>query len=166
MRAAAACDRDSAASIDANRPVCGARGGEGLVGIPEEQRRTPFVLRRLCDRRHVKRSPLALHSRSINKEPATQRAGTKYNVPPDLPFHLPRFTAFLVLHDPYHRPSSSSLYETSLFLSRSHTFHPLVLSRFPSSIPPPPSSRRLLLFVPFSLFRQLLCIVREPSARS
>lgn len=30
----------------------------------------------------------------------------------------------------------------------------------------PSSSRRLFLFVPFSLFGQLLCIVREPSARS
>lgn len=55
------------------------------------------------------------------------RAGTKYNVPPDLPFHLPRFTAFLVLHDPYHRPSSSLLYETSLF--------PLSLPYFSSSRP-------------------------------
>lgn len=50
----------------------GRRGARGGGGIPEEQRRTPFVLRRLCDRRHVKRSPLALHSQSINKEPATQ----------------------------------------------------------------------------------------------
>lgn len=32
MRAAAACDRDSAASIDANRPVCGAKGWRGAHG--------------------------------------------------------------------------------------------------------------------------------------
>lgn len=42
---------------------------------------------------------------------------------------------------------------------------PSLLSHSPSFIPPL-HSRRLFLLVPFSLFGQLLCIVREPSARS
>lgn len=42
MRAAAACDRDSAASIDANRPVCGAKGRRGARGDPGGTETYPF----------------------------------------------------------------------------------------------------------------------------
>lgn len=118
---------------------------EGRGGIHEdpEEERTPFVPRRLCDRRHVKRSPpLTLYSQNINKEPATQRARSKYNVPPDLPSLLPRFTAFLVLHDPYHRASSS-------FPRNFTTFHHLILSHFPSFIPPPSRCASPLSLRPF-----------------
>lgn len=44
VRAAAACDRDSVASIDANRPVLRSEERKGIHRDPEgEQRRTPFV---------------------------------------------------------------------------------------------------------------------------
>lgn len=157
MRAAAACDRDSTASIDANRSDAEEkRGREGFMEGGTET--YPFCSSTSLRLATCQTILLTLYSQNINKEPATQRARSKYNVPSDLPsLPLPRFTTFLVLHD----PSSVFFLLTELHFS-SLAPVPFTFSSFPSFIP----LLRLFLFVPFLVFGQLLCIVREPSARS
>lgn len=104
------------------------------MGFQEERRRrAPFCSATSLRLATCQTAPLTLYSQNINKEPATQRARSKYNVPSDLPSLLPRFTAFLVLIHIVERPLPSR--GTSPLLSRSHTFHLLILSRFPSFIP-------------------------------
>lgn len=125
----------------------GAKGREGIQGDLGGTETYPFCSSTSLRPATCQTILLTLYSQNINKEPATQRARSKYNVPPDLPSLLPRFTAILVLHDPYYRvehllPSR----ETSLFPSHFHTFHLLILSHFPSFIP-----LLILRVAPFSL---------------
>lgn len=157
------------ASIDANRSDCGTKRGEEFMRIRRGNRETyPFCSSTSLRPATCQTIPLTLYSQNINKEPATQRARSKYNVPPDLPsLLLPRFTAFLVLHDPYHRASSFFPRNFTFSLSRSCTFtFSSFLSLFVFHSPPSRCVPLLFLFVSSSLFGQLLCIVREPSARS
>lgn len=164
---AAACDRFGRVSMDANRSVDCAAGFRKDQGDPrgETERRTPFVSRRLCATDDMSNDP-SLRSPNINKEPTTQRARSKYNVLRNLASlfpsasFTPRFTTFLILHDPPGYRASSFFYEES--------FLPIFLFHF---LALPPYSNFLLFilctaslslfpFLSFSPFGQLLCIVR------
>lgn len=131
--------------------------------------RTPFVPRRLCDRRHVKRSPSLPFSQTINKESATRRElkRSKYNVPPPiylslLPARDLRRFLFYAIH---HRiepppPSSSASPGISLFSNPLAHIQPSRPSALSVLFAPSFSFPLFFLARLFRSFAQLLCIVR------
>jgi len=145
------------ASIDANRPVCGAKEGEGFIGI--HRRNVPLLFLDVFATGDMSNGP-SLFSEYKQRAGYTELEASIMSLliyrssSRDL-----RRSSFYMIHTIMRLLS----FRRTSFLSLSYfsPSHPFSLSVF-HSLP----LRCLFLFVPFSLFGQLLCIVREPSARS